>query len=211
MKMSRNFYLSAECVALFVLLPALLWMGWIPLAPILVLLVVGIVIIAYLLRDRHFNMKWLLNWQEGRKALAPVMLGAAFAVTILGMSVAAFAPERFVLFYRQAPLWWAMVMILYPVLSVYPQEIVFRAFFFHRYRTLFSGLASQVVASAALLGFVHVVYGNWIAVALSFLGGLLFSTTYLRTRSLLLVSLEHAILGNFIFSIGLGEYFARGA
>ena len=28
-------------------------------------------------------------------------------------------------------------MIFYPLVSVYPQEIIFRSFFFHRYRDLF--------------------------------------------------------------------------
>jgi hypothetical protein len=37
----------------------------------------------------------------------------------------------------------------------------------------------------------------------------LFGTTYRRSGSLLPASLEHAMFGNFLFTIGLGEYFHR--
>ena len=39
-----------------------------------------------------------------------------------------FEPERLFAFVRQRPLVWALVIILYPVLSVYPQGIVYRVF-----------------------------------------------------------------------------------
>jgi uncharacterized protein len=47
-------------------------------------------------------------------------------------------------------------------------------------------------------------------IAVSSLGGLLFSLTYQRSGSLLLTSIDHALFGNFIFTIGLGQFFHHG-
>jgi len=48
-------------------------------------------------------------------------------------------------------------------------------------------------------------------VTLCILGGLLFSVTYQHTGSLLFTCLDHAIFGNFIFTIGLGQFFYHGS
>lgn len=208
--MKRTALLAIEFLLLFVAVPLLLVTKWAPAGPIPVLLLASLAVYVYLRRDRSFDPKWLTNWDDARQILWPVLLRSAALVLLLGAVVAFFARDRMFQFLKQAPWLWAGVMILYPVLSVYPQELIFRAFFFQRYRTLFTRAATQVLASAAAFGFVHVVYGNWLAVGLSFLGGLLFAITYLRTKSLLLVALEHAVFGNFIFTVGLGDYFGQG-
>jgi membrane protease YdiL (CAAX protease family) len=106
---------------------------------------------------------------------------------------------------------WLLIMIGYPVLSVFPQELIYRAFFFERYRPLFGRGVGMIAASAAVFGFGHVVFHNWISVALTFLGGWLFGVTYRRTSSLLMVSAEHALYGCAIFTIGYGEFFVDRA
>ena len=75
-------------------------------------------------------------------------------------------------------------MLLYPALSVVPQELVFRTFFFHRYGRLFGGPWVATAASALAFSWAHVVLLNGLAVVLTLLGGWLFARTYLRTRSL---------------------------
>jgi len=70
---------------------------------------------------------------------------------------------------------------------------------------------SMALASALAFGFVHIIFGNWISVGLSAVGGVLFAITYLQTGSLLAACVEHAIFGDFIFTIGLGEYFFHGS
>jgi len=60
-------------------------------------------------------------------------------------------------------------------------------------------------------GFAHIILGNWLAVALSCVGGLLFAFTYHTSNSLLLACVDHAIFGNFLFTIGLGRLFYHGA
>jgi membrane protease YdiL (CAAX protease family) len=106
---------------------------------------------------------------------------------------------------------WILVMVFYPLFSVYPQEIIFRAFFFHRYEKLFGNNSWLIISSGLSFGFVHLFFGNWIAVVLSCAGGIFFANTYSKTRSLLIVSMEHSIWGDFIFTIGLGIFFYSGA
>jgi len=130
--------------------------------------------------------------------------------TVIGAGVWLFAPERLLVIVRRAPLVWAAIMVLYPLVSVYSQEVLFRAFFFERYRPLIGQGVGAVATGAVLLGCAHVVFGNWLSVALSGAGGVLFARTYLQSGSLALASLEHALYGDFIFTIGLGEFFYHG-
>ena len=97
-----------------------------------------------------------------------------------------------------------------PLLSVVPQEIIFRRYLFTRFETIFTP-AMMVLVSGLGFGFAHVVFGNWVAPLLCAIGGIMFAQTYARTRSLALVSLEHALYGNFVFTVGLGRYFYHGA
>ncbi|MGB5965883.1 MAG: CPBP family intramembrane glutamic endopeptidase [Sulfurimonadaceae bacterium] len=109
------------------------------------------------------------------------------------------------------PFLWLEVFLLYPLLSAYTQEILFRSFFFHRYEKLFKGrLFSLIMVNALLFAYMHVVFGNWIAVIFTFIGGILFAQTYLKTRSTMLTAIEHALYGNTLFTLGLGYYFYHG-
>lgn len=119
-------------------------------------------------------------------------------------------PERLFNFPRERPQLWAMVMLLYPLLSVVPQELIFRSFFFRRYAPLFGEGRMMTVASALAFGWVHVLLLNWVAVVFSIVGGWLFADTYRKTKSLAATSLEHALYGNLIFTLGLGYYFYHG-
>jgi membrane protease YdiL (CAAX protease family) len=102
-------------------------------------------------------------------------------------------------------------MLFYPVLSVYPQELAFRAYFFHRYAPVFRSKIAMILASAVAFGYAHIILHNWIAIIFTTVGGLLFAVTYWRTRSLLATCLEHAIYGCYIFTVGWGWYFYGGS
>jgi len=115
-------------------------------------------------------------------------------------------PERLFDLAASDPLLLMVVLIAYPLFSVIPQEIVFRHFFFYRYETLLNQKV-LLLANAVLFAYVHVAFGNLLAVALTFIGGVLFALTYDKSRSLLLVSIEHALYGSAIFTLGLGAFF----
>jgi hypothetical protein len=69
----------------------------------------------------------------------------------------------------------------------------------------------MLLASACAFGFVHIIFGNWLAVVLSISGGFLCARTYQHSGSLLLTCIDHAVFGNFIFTIGLGPFFYHGS
>ena len=99
--------------------------------------------------------------------------------------------------------------------SVYPQGLLYRAFLMERYAVLFpateGGRWGLILASAAAFGFLHIIFRNGLAVGFTFLGGILFAWRYAETGSLAASSLEHALYGCWLFTVGLGQYFYHGA
>jgi membrane protease YdiL (CAAX protease family) len=163
-----------------------------------------------LMRDPRFDRTrlWNLGALDGRLgAILGVFTIAAF---VIWLGVRRFAPHLEWNFVRQHPAFWAVVMVLYPVLSVYPQGLLYRAFFFERYSELFPEKWTIILASAAAFAFVHIIFRNWLAVALTAVGGLLFATRYAETGSLATSSFEHALYGCWLFTVGLGQYFYHG-
>jgi uncharacterized protein len=105
---------------------------------------------------------------------------------------------------------WLKIMTLYPFTSVLAQEFVYRVFFFHRYGPLFSNRWLLIAANALAFGFAHILFRNWIAVAGTLAGGVLFAWRYERTRSFWAVWTEHTLWGWLVFTVGLGIYFFTG-
>ena len=120
-------------------------------------------------------------------------------------------PEKLFIIQRENPTVMYAVLFLYPILSAFPQEFIFCTFFFKRYESLFKKEYILIFMSALIFCFAHVFFINWVAPLLSLFGGLMFATTYSKTNSLLLVSIEHALYGNTLFFIGLGWFFWGGS
>jgi hypothetical protein len=129
----------------------------------------------------------------------------------LGIATWQFLPESFLSFPRDRPWLWLAVMAGYPLLSAWPQEMLYRRFALVRYAPLVGSGGGFVLASGFAFGYAHIIFLNPVAVALSTAGGLLFAAGYARHRSLALVWLEHALYGCLIFTIGLGRFFFTGA
>lgn len=209
--MIRTLLLLLECAFLFLGLPLLIKYRLIPNFPIHYLVVTGIVIFFILRHDASFDSSRLFAWGNYRPFLKWILLRDVICLALLGVAVRLFAPELLFSLIKQRPGLWAIIMVLYPLVSVYPQELLYRAFFFHRYQPLFGSGWPLLLASALAFGFVHIIFGNWLSVLLCILGGFLFSYTYQQSGSLLLTCLDHSIFGNFIFTIGLGQFFYHGA
>ncbi len=94
-------------------------------------------------------------------------------VLITTVFVYRFSRRDFFSLVRNRPGFWAFIMLGYPVLSVYPQGIIFRAFFFHRYRDLFPDRWVLVLVSAVAFAYMHIVFRNWLALALTASGGVI--------------------------------------
>ena len=202
--------LILEFVLLFVALP----LGYrfsparIPALPLL-WVVAGYAVLQLRL-DPRFDRSRL--WNPAPILSHAIPIGTVFAVAalLLWLGVRRFSPELEWSFVRQHPGFWALVMVAYPVLSVYPQGLLYRAFFFERYATLFPDKWGMILASAAAFAFLHIVFRNSLAVGLTFAGGILFAARYAETGSLATSSFEHALYGCWLFTVGLGQYFYHG-
>jgi len=154
-------------------------------------------------------------WQWGalkkREAWLPLLIKFAISAVALTALTLWLLPDKLLSFPLEKPAFWALVMLMYPILSVVPQEFIFRTYFFHRYSVLFQTPRRMVIASAVLFGFSHVLLRNWVAVLLCVVGGYFFADNYRKHRSLGLVVAEHALYGCFVFTIGLGWFFYSGA
>lgn len=147
---------------------------------------------------------------KGIRGYLPVIIKRAIIIFILLTALTWFLfPERLFIFPLENPLFWLMVMLLYPVISAYPQEILYRAYFFSFYGDLFRNKFTIAVLSVICFMFLHIIYGNILALLLTLAGGVLFVNTYLRTKSLLIVALEHSVYGCIVFTTGLGEFFYK--
>jgi len=138
---------------------------------------------------------------------------ARFAVCGLSLTagVAWALPQRWLDWPSERPVMWLSCLVLYPVLSVYPQELVYRRLFFLRYGDLFASGRAVSLASAVAFALMHAVFRNGWVMGLSFVGGFFFAETYRRAGSLRLVCFEHALYGSLIFTIGLGNFFSHAA
>jgi len=202
--------LAIEFLLLFVALP----LGYrfspvrIPALPLLWL--VSGYALWQLLRDPRFARAQLWNAVQLPGRLAAILAIFAVVAFVLWFGVRRFAPSLEWSLVRQHPALWAVVMVAYPVLSVYPQGLLYRAFFFERYAAFFPGRWTMIVASAAAFAFLHIIFRNPLAVALTFGGGLLFADRYAETGSLATSSFEHALYGCWLFTVGLGQFFYHG-
>jgi len=161
-------------------------------------------------RDSSFDRHWLWNPAPLAGHLREMLVIFFAAALVLWIGVRWLAPQLVWSFMRQYPSLWAALMVLYPLLSVYPQGIIYRAFFMHRYARLFPAGWVMLVASAAAFAFLHIIFGNLISVVLTLFGGMLFAWRYAETRSLLTSSVEHALYGCWLFTVGLAAISITG-
>ena len=204
----RRAWLAVEAAAIFVALPLAVGFGpWaLPKIPTLLVVTLGC---ALLLRHDEGWDRGELAWSRWTRAqLRPLVVRfLCLAPAILVLARLRVGPEGLFEFVRRAPWIYLAVLVLYPFLSAFTLEVVWRSFLFHRYRPLFGEGTARVAASALLFAFLHVLYGNLVAPALTLVGGWMFARTFARTRSLWLVTIEHALYGLWLFTVGLGRDF----
>lgn len=208
-----RFFEWLELCLLFIALPFLLSLGT-PAALRRSVLFIACFYALFRLRGK-VNWRWLWGrpWQGWWRG--PVIRGAIAAAGLLCW-VLFFDKGEFLNFPRQRPFLWLVVMILYPVLSVVPQEIIYRVFIFSGHRNALPTMGLRVLVSAVLFGWLHVIYAGYFAIFSSALAGLAIGVSYNlhegKKGAIWPIILEHALYGQLVFTLGLGKYFylARG-
>jgi membrane protease YdiL (CAAX protease family) len=205
----RRGFLAVEFLLIFVGLPLGYRFSPVRVPALPLLWVVAGYALWQLLRSPHFDRVKLWNWEKLHGRISAILAIFMVFAVLLWLGVQRFAPGLEWSLVRPHPVFWAVVMVAYPVFSVYPQGLLYRVFFFERYAGLFPGKWAMILASAAAFAFLHIIFRNWLAVELTFIGGLLFGARYEKTKSLAVSSFEHALYGCWLFTVGLGQYFYR--
>jgi membrane protease YdiL (CAAX protease family) len=198
---------AIEFLVLFIAAPTLFAFGRHRIPAIPALWVAASYCLYILLHDPGFDRRHLWNASALASNALEILSIFAFAVVIGIVLILRFEPAQFLSLPRKNPKSWVLLLVLYPVVSVYPQGIIYRAFMFERYRDLFGPPWAMVLASAFAFTYMHIVFRNKLALVLTALGGLLFGMRYLETGSLFVSSLEHALYGCAIFTLGIGRCF----
>ncbi|MDX1637739.1 MAG: CPBP family intramembrane glutamic endopeptidase [Balneolaceae bacterium] len=204
--MNNRIYLVAEFGILFLGLPLLFYFDLFAVPKIAALLGVTLGIVLALWFDSTLSFERLFRQPNRYSVRSLAVRSLLVALFMLGL-VLLVHPDTLFAFPRKQPVVWIVVMLLYPLLSALPQELIYREFFFQRYRSLFPSEAVLGYASALAFALLHIIYDNWWAVGLSLAGGILFMHTYRRSGSLYWVTVEHAVYGCLVFTIGMGQYF----
>ncbi|MDH7446773.1 CPBP family intramembrane glutamic endopeptidase [Aquimarina sp. 2201CG14-23] len=198
---------GAELFILFVLLPISFLFTY-PIAIKAGLTIVGFVyILIQLKRSGLLKLKlpnriyWKPFWKETIIKLAIVM-------TITSLYVFWMAPDKLFSVLIKKPQLWIIILFIYTFLSVWPQEVIYRTFFYDRYENLIANKWLFIFINALLFSLAHIFLRSFLVQLLTFIGGLLFAFTYQKTKSTTLVSIEHAIYGNWLFTVGMGEMLA---
>lgn len=94
-------------------------------------------------------------------------------------------------------------LILYPLLSVPLQEIIFRWFYVGRFQGSYLGQPLIILISALVFGLVHLPFGKPAIAVGTFFLGLWWSTIYLSSGNLWYSLISHAIIGNTLIYLAL--------
>ena len=157
-----------------------------------------------LTRERLQTQLASLDWRRFGKVLG---LRIIFLLATMSALTLMLTPERFIVNLTTHPFRWMAYWFCYSIFSAFPQEFVYRVFFFARYRLLFAVEEHLIWASSLTFAFSHIIYANYVSVILTLLGGYIITKEYARHRSLLFASIEHAVYGGLIFTLGLDKFF----
>ena len=101
---------------------------------------------------------------------------------------------------------WLLVIFIYPFLSVIPQEVVYRVFFFQRYFPKTNNFYFPLILNLIVFSYCHLVFNNLHAILITAIVSPIFTYAYLK-KSFLTCVILHSLGGQIIFTLGLGKYF----
>ena len=100
----------------------------------------------------------------------------------------------------------SVLLLFYLSFSVIPQEIIFRFLFFYKYKNYFNKF-EILLFNSLVFSFCHLIYFDIYILLFSFFGNLLFTFNYMQNNSLLVVIVEHFLLGQTLIILGFFDNF----
>lgn len=200
-----NAYMVLEFLIFFVFIPFVanrFLEGWMKIIP---LMLIAIMFFSLLLMDSTFDRKIFsrLDKKYLKRSVARVII---ISILLIWFTYWIF-PHLFFNYPVEEFKAYLITFFLYPIASVIPQEIIYRVYFFHRYKKIVPEKYLLMLSNAIIFGLTHFIYGNWVAPLATFLVSWIFIFNYLKTKSLWNVSLEHYFYGLIMFTVGFGFFF----
>ncbi len=204
MKISQKSKLLLEFLLIFVVSPISFTFSY----PIFLKLAVGILGFLYIIR-----VLWQNKYSFFKKCFTHytnrVGLQFLFNFIVLGIVSLLYLystdPDSLFNVVRKKPKMWITFIGVYTFLSVIPQELIYRSFYFNRYQKLINNKHLLLFMNAIVFSLGHIFFMSPLVLGITFVGGWVFAYTYTNTKSLLLVSIEHAIYGCWLYTVGFGE------
>ena len=195
-----------EIILLFICTPIVLFVS-IPILYKLAFLFFGAL---YIVLISVFIEKFTKTKKESKtKDKTLQRIGVCFLIIALLTIVILYNQDKEALFnvMLNKPLLWLQFSGIYVLFSVIPQELIYRTFFVKRYRHLFKNELVFIIINSLLFSFAHLGFQSWIVLSFTFIGSLLFTLTYLKTKSTWLVIFEHSLYGVWLYTVGYGALF----
>lgn len=195
-----------ELFLLFAVLPIVLAL---PIPP-LFLVMVALVAIVYVFRlmfKSGLLSKSVLSQLPEHFNYNPLIIRFVLFAALTTLAVGWFIPDKLFFVISQNPMLWLAISLFYSLISVVPQELIYRHFFYSRYFDTINP-KYYIWFNAALFSLAHLMFMNALVMLLTFAGGILFATTYNKTKSVIVTSIEHAAYGLWLYTVGLGEMLA---
>ena len=194
--------LKYELIFIFLFLPVILY--FFNFTELIFLTLLGIFFLTFkiLRNDKNFEfsiLKKKIDWKFCNFFFV-IFLISGFIYTLI------FEKESLLQLPRENPVLWITILFFYPLISVVPQEFIYRVFFFHRYQTLFNNNIYFIVINLIMFSFAHIVFQNFHAIFITALVSPIFAIAYLQ-KSFLTCVIIHSLGGQIIFTLGLGKYF----
>ena len=129
-----------------------------------------------------------------------------FDIFLVVSIIALFGNDIFVYKLDFSKYYFTFLLLFYLLFSVIPQEIIFRFLFFYRYTDYFNKY-EMLFLNSLVFSFCHIIYFDSYILLFSFFGNLLFTFNYMKNKSLLLVIVEHFLLGQTLIILGFFDNF----
>lgn len=205
MSIKKKILRWSEIIFLYIGIPLLYFFDLLPVHKLFPLIIVFFIYLYIILRDKSFKRhQFRLN---GFKAWSMIFYRTSIIIVFLLVYVWKTFPDQLFSLPIEQPSLYALIVLLYPLWSVVPQEFVYRVYFYHRFSGLFGNRNMLVIINAILFSYSHIIFENWVSLVFTFVASIMFSLTYLRYRSFSIIVLEHSLYGILIFTIGPGSFF----
>jgi len=134
-KTYRRELLILEFCAIFIGIPVS-FAYFSSVSPVFVLVSLGIMVIIYLNKNDNFDKRSYYSLVHFSREKLRILSYFSVAALLMFAFTKNFYPHLQFFCIKENFKFWCMLMVVYPLFSVYPQELIFRAFIFTRYREL---------------------------------------------------------------------------